>query len=161
MRTRVCGSCGFVSFSVSSASVSFGFGIAPAQILASYHGAVCRSEGFIPLAICIALSTVFQLAMTAATASVPLLNVPNFSSSCCICPARPADRSRNCFRLSSSSFFSLMRDCRTEDCEFVDACPPSPEDGRIMPDVGRGAYAMFVVVQERSRYISLVVFHAM
>ena len=69
----------------------------------------------LPLAMCIALRMVCQFPITAATASVPLLNVANLSSNCCICPARPAERSRSCFRDSSSSFFSLMRACSTED----------------------------------------------
>lgn len=47
--------------------------------------------------------------------SVPSESVDNFSSSICICPAKPALRSRNCFRFSSSAFFSFIRARRMGD----------------------------------------------
>lgn len=95
----------------------------------------------LPLAMLTARNTLPQFAMTAATASVPSLKVASFSSSCCICPASPALKSRNCFNDSNSLFFSLMRACRADDCEFCDPPSPRPEEGRIV--VGRGANDMF------------------
>jgi hypothetical protein len=90
----------------------------------------------LPLAILTALSTLPQLAITAATDSVPSLKVASFSSSCCICPAKPALKSRSWRRDSSSPFFSWMRACRAEDCEFCEPPRLSPEEGRIVVDRG-------------------------
>jgi len=91
----------------------------------------------LPLAILTARNTLPQFAMTAATASVPSLSVANFSSNCCIWPARPALKSRNWRRDSSSLFFSWMRAWRAEDWEFCEPPRPRPEEGRMV--VCRGA----------------------
>lgn len=68
--------------------------------------------------------------------SVPLDKVLNLSSSCCIWPARPALRSRNCLRFCNSARFSLMRCCRADDCELDAAAPESEEfrrcEGRLV-----------------------------
>ena len=136
MRTSVCGNSGFFSASASLSAVSGSAGFGNFAVYQYLVSIVSANPGYmivvLPLAICIALSTEFQLLRTSATACVPLLSVASFASSCCICPAKPALRSRNCFNDSNSAFFSLIRVWRAEECVlFAKLDPPSPEEGRM------------------------------
>ena len=84
-------------------------------------------QEMLPVARLIALNTFCQFANTSATPtrqpisqhrglwgvlSVPSARQFNFDSKLSICAARPADRSRNCERLSNSACFSAMREVR-------------------------------------------------
>lgn len=76
------------------------------------------------------ISKVGWARMVSAVPSVPLERVLSLSCSCSIWPARPALKSRNCLRFSSSARFSLIRCCRAEDCE-VEADWWRAWDGRL------------------------------
>ena len=69
--------------------------------------------------------------------SVPSESVDSFSSNICICPAKPALKSLNCLRFSSSAFFSSMRASNIGDCPDEDPKVPAMEPCRKCEGRGR------------------------
>lgn len=136
------------------------FGLGDFHCLDSAFGTACSSPLLHLLdAILMARMTLCQLPSTVAMAvagisfqvhrmvicslpSVPSDRVASFFSNIDICSARPALRSRNCFRFSNSALFSLIRATRRGDGPDEDELPYPPDACREWEDSDRAELYM-------------------